>query len=119
MIVDAAAWVDHLPNTILAVFVKRTFHEEDWTVNEDEEEPQQMGWRRKHYTDSRDYCQRVHREFLATYELTAKDVPLLEYDPISWVREGSPPHDLLPFRDISPPDTWPKGHSKWGDEVRS
>ena len=107
VIVDADTWVQHLPNTILAVFVKRTFHEEDWGVEEEGEESMQKVWARKHFSDSVKYCIEVHSAFLREFGLTAAAVPLLEYDPIGWVRAGTPSNDeTLPFRDISPVSTW-------------
>ena len=98
----------HLPRTILAVFVKRLYHEEDWSDDEEGEEPQKKIWAREHYERELKHSSGVHADFLREYGLSARDVPLLEYDPIAWTRAGGKGGSSgeLPFRDISPPGTW-------------
>ena len=57
VILDAQTWVDHLPRTIMAVFVHKDAQERDVETSK-----------------------RVHADFLAEYGLSADETPLVIYD---------------------------------------
>ena len=65
MVLDGFLWRKRLPQTIQAVFFMRS-----------------------HSAGAKPHAREVHGAFLARYNLSAADVPLLEYDPDDL--EGSP-----------------------------
>ena len=76
VIVNSRHYNDHLPNSVWAFFYPKGQDPTTWDLG---------------YGIQID-VRRAHRDFLAEYGLTARDVPLLEFDPSAWDR---------PFQDVT------------------
>ena len=108
VVVDAQTWVEHLPHTILAVFIKKDPQKPNRAVTaelDDAKAARKREYLEQKRRDAAKYCQDVHTLLLSDYGLTSGQVPLVEYDPGGWLEGGglaNPNTDSSPFRDISP-----------------